>query len=206
MKTVSDSKRAFYSAYPRPINSVYRRVIEELLVEMHLLATNSDFTTDPLFTLGVVDSFDRFMDSYRPPADRKSLFDAICHAVDANGDAYRQEAATVKEFAASMAGKDIVAWMTAPQADGSGTKLAEALQSIANNPRFKYSRLFGIGMYTAIEQAAPDLVKDDKQRQEAVVKIAEALKISGDKLQKDMDAYRSNLDKLVQMEAVMADA
>jgi photosystem II biogenesis protein Psp29 len=206
LSTVSDAKRKFCELHTRPINSIYRRVVEELLVEMHLLSTNVDFVSDPLYILGVVDSFDRFMASYRPPTEKDSIFNALCRAIDANGDTYRQEAAAVKEFAASMAGGDIVGWLVSPQVGGAGTKLAEALQTISNNPKFKYTRLFGIGMYTAIEQAAPDVLKDEKQRQEAIVKIAEALKISGDKLQKDVDAYRGNLDKLVQMEAVMADA
>ena len=42
LKTVSDTKRSFYTHYNKPINSVYRRVVEELLVEMHLLSVNAD--------------------------------------------------------------------------------------------------------------------------------------------------------------------
>ncbi|MFM6586777.1 MAG: photosystem II biogenesis protein Psp29, partial [Microcystis panniformis] len=30
IRTVSDSKRDFYTRHTRPINSVYRRVVEEL--------------------------------------------------------------------------------------------------------------------------------------------------------------------------------
>jgi photosystem II biogenesis protein Psp29 len=86
-----------------------------------------------------------------------------------------------------------------------GAQLAGTLGSIASNPKFKYSRLFGIGLFTILEQAAPDLLKDEKKREAAIVQIGEALHLPTDKVQKDLDTYRSNLDKLVQMEAVMGD-
>jgi photosystem II biogenesis protein Psp29 len=104
-----------------------------------------------------------------------------------------------------MQERDIVEWLTQPTNDGMGAKIADTIKSIVNNAKFKYSRLFGIGLFTMLEQAAPDLLKDEKKRQDAIVKIGEALHLPTDKVQKDLDAYRSNLDKLVQMEAVMAD-
>ena len=77
MKTVSDSKRAFLAAHPHPINSVYRRVIEELLVEMHLLSVNADFKPDPIYYLGIVTSFERLMQGYQPEADKEQIFSKI---------------------------------------------------------------------------------------------------------------------------------
>ncbi len=203
--TVSDTKRNFYSQHTRPINSIYRRVVEELMVEMHLLSTNVDFDYDSIYALGVVSSFDRFMSSYRPEADKQSIFIALSQSMGGNAQQYRDDASAVREFARSMESRDIVEWLTQPTADGIGAQLAERLKSIASNPKFKYSRLFGIGLFTILEQAAPDLLKDEKQREAAILKIGEALHLPTDKVQKDLDAYRSNLDKLVQMEAVMAD-
>ncbi len=204
--TVSDTKRNFYSQHTRPINSIYRRVVEELMVEMHLLSTNIDFAYDPIYALGVVSSFDRFMTSYRPEGDKQSIFVALVQSMGGgNAQQYRDDAAAVSEFARSMQERDIVEWLAQPDRDGMGTKIADTLQSIASNPKFKYSRLFGIGIFTILEQAAPDLLKDEKKRQDAIVKIGEALHLPTDKVQKDLDAYRGNLDKLVQMEAVMAD-
>lgn len=203
--TVSDTKRNFYSQHTRPINSIYRRVVEELMVEMHLLSTNVDFAYNPIYALGVVSSFDRFMASYRPEADKQSIFSALCQSMGGSPDGYRKDAGGVQEFARSMQGQDIVNWLAEPKAEGLGAELAGTLKTVANNSKFKYSRLFGIGLFTILEQAAPDLFKDQKQREAAVVQLGEALHIPTDKVQKDLDAYRSNLDKLVQMEAVMAD-
>ena len=205
LSTVSDTKRNFYTQHTRPINSIYRRVVEELMVEMHLLSTNVDFAYNPIYALGVVGSFDRFMTSYRPEEDKKSIFTALCQSMGGTPDAYRKDAVAVEEFAQSMQGQDIVSWLASPNPDGMGSQLAATLNGISSNSKFKYSRLFGIGLFTILEQAAPDLLKDQTQREAAVVKIGEALHISTEKFQKDLDAYRSNLDKLVQMEAVMAD-
>jgi photosystem II biogenesis protein Psp29 len=205
LSTVSDTKRNFYSQHTRPINSIYRRVVEELMVEMHLLSTNVDFAYNPIYALGVVSSFDRFMTSYRPEGDKQSIFVALCESMGGKAQQYRDDAASIQEFTRSMQAQDIVNWLTHPTSDGMGSQLASTLGSIASNPKFKYSRLFGIGLFTILEQAAPDLLKDEKKREEAVLQIGESIHLPTEKLQKDLDTYRSNLDKLVQMEAVMAD-
>lgn len=205
LSTVSDTKRKFYSYHTRPIESIYRRVVEELMVEMHLLGTNVDFAYDPIYALGVVSSFDRFMGSYRSERDKNSIFEALCRSIDSDPQTYRSDAANMQEFARSMQGQDIVAWLAHPTNEGVGAQLASTLSAIASKPKFKYSRLFGVGIFTIVEQAAPDLLKDEKKRHAAVEQICTALHLPTDKMQKDLDAYRSNLDKLVQMEAVMAD-
>ena len=77
VRTVSDTKRAFYGQHTRPINAIYRRVVEELMVEMHLLLVNADFNYDSIYALGVVNTFDRFMKGYEPESDRTSIYTAI---------------------------------------------------------------------------------------------------------------------------------
>jgi photosystem II biogenesis protein Psp29 len=205
LSTVSDTKRNFYSQHTRPINSIYRRVVEELMVEMHLLSTNVDFAYNPIYALGVVSSFDRFMGSYRPETDKQSIFVALCQSMGGNAQQYRTDATSVEEFARSMQEQDIVSWLAHPTTDGKGAQLAGTIGSIVSNAKFKYSRLFGIGLFTILEQAIPDLLKDEKKREAAILQIGEAMHLPTDKVQKDLDTYRSNLDKLVQMEAVMAD-
>lgn len=66
VRTLAATKATFFSAYPRPINAVYRRVVEELLVELHLTTVNSAFTYDPFFALGLVTLYDGLMEAYHP--------------------------------------------------------------------------------------------------------------------------------------------
>ena len=88
--------------------------------------------------------------------------------------------------------------------DGVGDLQAQ-IQAIANNPKFKYSRLFAIGVFTLLELADSELVKDEKQRVEALKQMSAALHVSEDKLNKDLELYRGNLEKMAQALIVMAD-
>ncbi|HEY9800447.1 MAG TPA: photosystem II biogenesis protein Psp29 [Leptolyngbyaceae cyanobacterium] len=205
LRTVSDTKRTFYALHTRPINTIYRRVVEELMVEMHLLSVNVDFSYNPVYALGVVTTFDRFMQGYQPERDKESIFNAICQAVEQDPQRYRQDAERLQAVAQSLSANDLIAWLSQANHLQQDADLQAQLQAIANNPSFKYSRLFAIGLFTLLELSNPDLVKDEKQRTEALKTIAAGLHLSDDKLNKDLDLYRSNLDKMTQALAVMAD-
>jgi photosystem II biogenesis protein Psp29 len=207
VRTVSDTKRDFYIHHTRPINSIYRRVVEELMVEMHLLSVNADFHYDPIYALGVVTSFERFMQGYRPERDKESIFKALCQSVGGhNPQQYQHDAERMQALAKQFSGKELMAWVASPtHVDGMGD-VQESLQAIAHNQQFKYSRLFGIGLFTLLEVSEPELAKDEKQRNEALKQICEALHLPTDKLQKDLDLYRNNLEKMIQIQLVMEDA
>ncbi|MGG6264757.1 photosystem II biogenesis protein Psp29 [Leptolyngbya sp. AN03gr2] len=199
VRTVSDTKRSFYSLHTRPVNSIFRRVVEELMVEMHLLAVNTDFRYDPFYALGVVTTFDRFMQGYRPEADKDSIFNALCRSLESDPQQYRNDAQRVLSAASQNT------WDTVLIPEKAG-EFRELLSAIAANPKFKYSRLFAVGLYTAIETSSPDSVKDTTKLTEALKQVSQALNISEDKVQKDLELYRSNLEKMVQIQAVIADA
>ncbi len=203
VRTVSDTKRAFYSLHTRPINSIYRRVVEELMVEMHLLSVNADFSYNPIYGLGVFTTFDRFMQGYRPEADRDSIFNALCQSLLDDPQRYRQDAEQMRALTASTNAAEFLAQVK--QLPDSAGGLIEILQPIAANPSFKYSRLFAIGLYSLVEMMNPELVQDEAQRNEAVQTLAGGLKLSEEKMQKDLELYRGNLEKLSQARQVLED-
>ncbi len=205
VRTVSDTKRAFYSMHTRPINSIYRRVVEELMVEMHLLSVNVDFRYDPFYALGVVTSYERFMQGYRPEQDKTSIFEALCRANEGDPGHYRHDAERLAGFAKNLSAEELISWLSLETPRGDDQGLGESLQAIANHSQFKYSRLFAIGLFTLVEQANPDLVKDEAQRTATFEKVVAALHLPADKLQKDLELYRSNLEKLTQARIVMED-
>jgi photosystem II biogenesis protein Psp29 len=205
VRTVSDTKRTFYSLHTRPINTIYRRVVEELMVEMHLLSVNVDFSYNPIYALGVVTTFDRFMQGYQPERDKESIFQAICQAVEQDPQHYRQDAERLEALAKSLPVSDLVAWLSQNNHLGQDPDLQGHLQAIASNTKFKYNRLFAIGIFSLLEQSDPGLVKDEKQRTEALKTIAAGLHLSEEKLNKDLELYLSNLEKMSQALIVMAD-
>ncbi|HEY9832706.1 MAG TPA: photosystem II biogenesis protein Psp29 [Stenomitos sp.] len=206
LRTVSDTKRDFYNHHTRPVNSIFRRVVEELMVEMHLLSVNVDFHYEPIYALGVVTSFNRFMEGYRPERDKASIFDALCQAVGNNPEQYKQDAQWLESMAERVTGEELVSWLSAPRPQDTLGDLYATVAAIAENPKFKYSRLFAIGLYTLLEKADSELVQDEKRRTEALKKISDGLHLPEEKLQKDLELYRSNLQKMEQVRLVIEDA
>ncbi|WP_448571997.1 photosystem II biogenesis protein Psp29 [Trichothermofontia sp.] len=206
VRTVSDTKRSFYSLHTRPINTIYRRVVEELIVEMHLLSVNVDFRPDPVYAVGVVTSFDRFMQGYQPAKDQASIFQALCRAIEADPDRLRQDADRLRDLAKHLPVDELIDWLCLQSHRDDVADLQAYLRAIAENPRFKYSRLFAIGLFSLLEWSDPDLTKDDARLAQTLEKIGETLKVPVDKFQRDLELYRSNLEKMQQAQAVMADA
>lgn len=206
VRTVSDTKRDFYNYHTRPVNSIYRRVVEELMVEMHLLSVNTDFHYDPLYALGVVTSFHRFMEGYRPERDKESIFDALCQSVGGESQKYKHDAQQLKTIAERLSGEELVSWFHSPKPLDNAGELYATVAAISDNPKFKYSRLFAIGLYTLLEEADLELVQDEKRRSEALKQISSALHLPEEKLQKDLEMYRGNLQKMEQARLVIEDA
>ncbi|NJL80959.1 MAG: photosystem II biogenesis protein Psp29, partial [Richelia sp. SM2_1_7] len=71
---------------------------------------------------------------------------------------------------------------------------------------FKYSRLFAIGLYSLLADRDPDVKDNEEKRQEYLTKLADSLHISLEKLAKDLDLYRGNLEKVDQLLKVLEDA
>ncbi|MBW4655320.1 MAG: photosystem II biogenesis protein Psp29 [Kaiparowitsia implicata GSE-PSE-MK54-09C] len=203
VRTVSDTKRAFYSSHTRPINSIYRRVVEELMVEMHLLSVNADFHYDPIYALGVVTTFDNFMEGYRPERDKQSIFNALCSGIQADPEQYRRDAETVANDVSHWSMDDFLAKAKDPE--GQDSTLFSTLRAIAQAENFKYSRLFVVGLCTLLERINPDILKDEKASADAIESLSTAINISAEKAKKDVDLYRSNLDKLIQAQIVLQD-
>ena len=197
IRTVSDTKRTFYSLQTRPINSIYRRIVEELMVEMHLLSVNIDFSYDPIYALGVVTAFDRFMQGYTPEKDKESIFNSLIQAEQDDPQRYRGDAQRLVELANNLTLKDLTSsWDSLSVGDAQA--LGDCFRAITSGSKFKYSRLFAIGLYTLLETADPAIVQDKTAREQALQKLAESLKLPEDKLLKDLDLYRSNIEKVAQ--------
>lgn len=176
------------------------------MVEMHLLAVNVDFQYSPFYGLGVVTSFNRFMQGYRPEPDKASIFNGLCQALETDAQRYLQDAERLEALAKQLSAKELIAWLGRSHTVEGFQDLQESLGAIAGNPKFKYSRLFAIGLFTLLETADADLVKEESQRVEALKQVAAALQLPEDKLQKDLELYRSNLEKMTQARIVIEDA
>ncbi len=210
VRTVSDTKREFYHLHTRPVNSIYRRFVEELMVETHLLSVNTDFRYDPIFALGVVSAFERFMQGYNPESDKQSILNALAKSVGGDPDLYRQDAAAILESAKQLTIAQLTQQISALDlanldSANSGNFLITTLKAIAQRDQFKYSRLFAIGLYSLLVAIDPEAIKDEQQRQQILEQFSVSLHLTPDKFQKDLELYRGNIDKFDQLLIAVAD-
>ena len=206
LRTVSETKREFYSYYTRPINSVYRRVVEELMVEMHLLSVNVEFRYNPIYALGIITSYQKFMQGYHPDIHKDDIFTSLCKALKIEPSHYQKDAADILSSAQGKSLSDLLAQAEAKENIHDSNILSTTLSDISHQERFKYSRLFAIGLYTLLGEVDNDIIKNQEQRNQQLDKFAQALHLPSEKLVKDIDSYRSNLDKMDQILLVLQDA
>lgn len=203
LPTLSDTKRAFYAAHTRPISSIYRRVLEEMMVEMHLLGVNASFTYDSIYALGVVTAFDRFMAGYRPEADIDSIFQALCKAVGSEAATYRKDAQALLDIAKTLTPEDFLALLNLSAGAEVGGSLRSVLAQLSDQKNFKYSRLFAIGLFTLLENIAPEWLENADKQAEIWDTASQSFNLPLEKLKKDVEMYRSNLEKLDQARLLM---
>ena len=204
-RTVSDTKKVFYNFHTRPINSIYNRVIEELLVEMHLISVNVDYSYNPFYALGVVTAFDRFMQGYSPQEDKTSIFNALIQGQEEDPNKYRSDAKGLEDLAGKISASDILSWICLSKNIDNTQYLQDDLRAISENSKFRYSRLFAIGLFTLLEIVDTELIKEQEKRTEALKKICQSLNLVEEKLLKDIDLYLSNLERVAQARSAMED-
>ncbi|WP_448526831.1 photosystem II biogenesis protein Psp29 [Parathermosynechococcus lividus] len=189
-RTVSDTKRAFYAAHTRPIHSIYRRFIEELLVELHLLRVNVEFRYSPLFALGVVSAYEQFMEGYRPEGDRANIFEALCRAEELDSQQLQADAASWQQYQGWPL-QQIIEQLQSEQVGAPLSSLKE---------EGKYSRLLAIGLYGFLQQLAGDLTSN---LNDTLDQLAPVVSLPIEKVKRDLELYRSNLEKMSQARSLM---
>ena len=76
--TVSDSKKLFHEQFPYVIPGLYKRIVDEMLVELNLLNHQNEFMQDDLFCLGLTVTFKEFTKGYKPEKHLVLLFESLC--------------------------------------------------------------------------------------------------------------------------------
>ena len=182
-QTIADSKRAFHQAFPHVIAPLYRRLADELLVELHLLSHQSRFEANGLFSVGLCTVFDTFTKGYRPEAQTEALFSALCSSNGFDAAKLRKTNASLVDQAK---GKDL-------------DSLKSLLSSHSLNEGSHYSRLMAVGLMSLLKAATADATGTDT---EAIVKqskeLAEGLGLPTDRVEKDLTLFGSNSERMDQ--------
>lgn len=199
--TVSDSKRAFHGAFPYVISPLYRRMVDELLVELHLLSRQQGFRPDPLFATGLVQVFDSFSRGYRPDSLRDPLFVALCGACGFDAADLRRQRQQAVEAVGHHGVDEVRDWIER-QGEGAPDPVAAVLASIRRDD-FHYSRLMAVGLLSLLEQARGAEAMEPQALRQAAHEIGAAMGLLRERLDKDLSLYASNLEKMAQAVELM---
>ncbi len=187
VKTVAATKQVFFELFPRPLNSIYRRVIDELLVEIHLLTVHHQFRYDPFFALGLVTVYDRFLDGYRPASDKEPLFDALAQAEGFAAYQIRNDALAVQQTPSQVLAQALKGEAV--------TDLPESIRVFCEQGVLsKYSRIFALGLATGLESYLQTLT--ETQRTEEFKVICSRLGLSAERVKRDLDFYTQALEQV----------
>jgi photosystem II biogenesis protein Psp29 len=201
--TVADSKREFHRAFPHVIAPLYRRMVDELLVELHLLSRQTGFRSDALFACGLIQVFDSFARGYRPDGQRLPLLQALCCASGFDADQLRQQRDSAMAAMGIHSFEQVKQWI---EQEGSGAPepLAAALAGI-RRPDFHYSRLMAVGLLSLLEQAQGADALDASALRSYAHDLGGAMGLLRERLDKDLSLYATNLEKMAQAVELMAE-
>ena len=199
--TVADSKRAFHTAFPHVIAPLYRRLVDELLVELHLLSHQQGFQADGLFAVGLTQVFDSFSQGYRPEQQREPLFNALCAANGFEGPALRTQAEQARSGVGHHSLEEVKGWLS-NRGEGAPAPIAGLLQGVVR-PDFHYSRLVAVGLLSLLQSAQGSDALEPQALRSAAHEIGEAMGLIKDRVDKDLSLYAGNIEKMSQAVELM---
>ncbi|KAK9823138.1 hypothetical protein WJX72_000536 [[Myrmecia] bisecta] len=183
--TVADTKQKFLQAYRKPVPGVYTTIVQELLVQQHLMRYNKSYQYDEVFALGFVSVFDQVLDGL-PSASQEQVFAAYINALDEDPARYRADAEKVEGWAKALSGAADL------KPDASGGELQQLLAGIAERAaanNFLYTKFFAIGLFRLLELTG---AKDPK----ALEALVRSMNVPLESVNRDLMTYKGVLSKL----------
>ena len=158
--TVSDSKKLFHEQFPYVIPGLYKRIVDEMLVELNLLNHQNEFTQDYLFCIGLTETFKELMKGYKPEKNMDLLFESLCSCTNFEANKINETSQkTQKEFN-NKSSKDILNLLK----EKSDSKLYP-------------SRILNIGIYILISNSKDFEVENESEMKKIISNIFENLNL-----------------------------
>ena len=188
--TISDSKSDFHKEFPYVIPPIYRKLADELLVELHLLSHQKNFKQDSIFATGLKEIFITFTKGYKPSDHIDKLFDAICNCNGFNSAAINSSSQELLSNARSFTEEDLNSFLT----------------KITNDKEENdyYSRINAIGIYKLISEIPFFKGLQEENINKEIEKISSSLGYHYSRVEKDISMYKSNIEKMKQALEIIA--
>jgi len=188
--TISDSKSDFHKEFPYVIPAIYRKLADELLVELHLLSHQKNFKNNSIFATGLKEIFSKFSNGYKPKDHISKLFNALCNS---NGfDPFEIDSLSEQliDKANSFTKEDL-------------NKFLEQTKNEIEEKSY-YSRINAIGIYKLVSELPYN--KDEKVESinNEISNISNLLGYQYSRVEKDISMYKSNIEKMKQALEIIA--
>ena len=188
--TISDSKSDFHKEFPYVIPPIYRKLADELLVELHLLSHQKNFKNSPIFATGLKEIFNKFTNGYKPVEHINKLFNAICNCNGFNPDEIKTMTDQLVEKVNKISKEDLNEYLL---------KIKEE-----NKDNNYYSRINAIGIYNLVSILPYNKESKDDEIKNETKRIAEILGYQYERVDKDISLYKSNIEKMRQALEIIA--
>ena len=186
---VSDSKKLFHEQFPYVIPGLYKRIIDEMLVELNLLNHQNEFIQDDLFCVGLTETFKELTKGYEPEDHLALLFESLCNSSNFEPSKIKEISKKTLKLYKEKSLKEIT------------TLLEEK-----NTSNLYSSRILNIGIYLIIANATDFFKIKDSERDKAILDIINKLNLSVNKAEKDIGIYKSSIKKMEQARELLEEA
>ena len=179
--TVSDSKKLFHEKLPYVIPGLYKRIVDEMLVELNILNHKNEFTQDYLFCVGLTETFKELMKGYQPEKHLDLLFESLCSSTNFKSkEIHEISQKSQKEFE-NKTSNDIL-----------------KLLKEKSNSKLYPSRILNLAIYILISNSQDFKDNDELQLNKMISDVFKKLNLSPNKAEKDIGVYKSSISKMEQ--------
>ncbi len=178
---VSDSKKLFHEQFPYVIPGLYKRIVDEMLVELNLLNHQNEFTQDYLFCVGLTETFKDLTKGYKPENHLDLLFESLCNSTNFEAKEIKEISQKSQKEFNNKSSKDIL-----------------NLFKEKSNSKLYPSRILNLGMYILISNSKDFKEKKESEINKIIFEIFENLNLSSNKAEKDIGIYKSSIAKMEQ--------
>ena len=179
--TVSDSKKVFHEKFPFVIPGLYKKIVDEMLVELNLLNHQNEFTQDYLFCVGLTETFKELMKGYKPEKHLELLFESLCSSTNFEAKEINEISKKSQKELKDKTSQDILKLLVEK-----------------NNSKLYPSRILNLGIYILISNSQDFKEKNESDKNKMTSDIFEKLSLSINKAEKDIGIYKSSISKMEQ--------
>ena len=179
--TVSDSKKLFHEKFPYVIPGLYKKIVDEMLVELNLLNHQNEFSQDYIFCIGLTETFKELMKGYQPKKHLDLLFESLCSSTNFEAKEINEISQKSQKEFKNKTSNDILKLLI----DKSNSKLYP-------------SRILNLAIYLLVSSAQDLKEKEESERNKMISDIFEKLNLSANKAEKDIGIYKSSISKMEQ--------